>query len=81
MNHESWACNNSTYEVTHRIPIPKLIEGKIEASDLLIRDGGYKRIGYIEINKNKLTVRLYYENTDDKKTDPSDWNGVYDLMR
>jgi hypothetical protein len=81
MNHEVWSCNNKTYEATHLIPIPKLADGKIEAKDLLIGSGGYKRTGYILINKSKLTVSLFYDNTDDKKIDPSDWNGEYNLIR
>ena len=80
MNHEVWS-SNKTYETTNLIPIPKLMDGKIEANELLVGKSGYKRSGYILINKNKLTVKMFFHNTDDNRIDADDWNGEYNLIR
>ena len=80
MNHELWS-RNKTYEATALIPIPKLVDGKIDANQLLVDEGGYKRIGYILINKNELTIKMFFLNTDDKKIEANIWNGEYNLIR
>lgn len=70
-----------TYEDSVLIPIPKVEDGRIEGKDIPTTPGNYKRLGYILINKNKLTINLSYDNFDDKRIDPSTWNGEYNLIR
>lgn len=81
MNHEFWSCNSKTYEDSALFQIPKSIDGRIEGNELPSEPGDYKCSGFIDINKNKLVVNLFFENTDDNRIEPSRWNGKYNLIR
>ena len=71
---------NKTYEDSILIPIPTLADGTIEGKDIPVEKGYYNYQGEIIINKKQLKVNLLINNTDDKKIEPLDWNGEYNLI-
>jgi hypothetical protein len=72
---------NKTYEDSLLIEVPSLQNGKINGKDIPVRQGYYKYRGEITIHDSKVQVNLSYDNTDDKKTEPTSWNGEYVLVR
>jgi hypothetical protein len=71
---------NKTYEDSLLIPLPALADGTIKGKDVSVEKGYYKYEGEIVINKKQAKVNLLINNTDDKKIEPSDWNGEYNLI-
>lgn len=69
-----------TYIDSTKIVIPRS-EGNIDGLEIPNRLGSYKIMkgNAISISNNKLQVKLYYDNYDDKKIDPSTRNGDYEL--
>jgi hypothetical protein len=66
-----------TYEDSILIEIQEYKDGVIDGRTIPVKPGYYKYEGNILINKNRLQVNLLINNTDDKKLNPSDWNGEY----
>jgi hypothetical protein len=70
-----------TYIDSTKFVIPKS-EGVIDGLEIPNRQGFYKIMKgkAISIANNKMEVSLFYDNYDDKKIDPSTWNGDYELV-
>ena len=71
---------NKTYEDSILIPIPQTKNGIIHGSSIPVESGSYKYRGDIVIQNNTLQIRLSYDDTDDKKLVPFDWNGAYNII-
>ena len=69
-----------TYIDSAKFEIPRA-EGIIDGLEIPNRPGSYKIIkgNAIIIRDKTMTFSLFYDNYDDKKTDPSTWNGNYEL--
>ena len=69
-----------TYIDSAKFEIPRS-EGIIDGSEIQNRTGSYKILkgNAITINNKTMMVNLFYDNYDEKKTDPSTWNGNYEL--
>jgi hypothetical protein len=61
------------------ISIPEWKDGIIKGKDIPVEKGYYKYQGYISINTDTVKVNLVIINTDDDKTVPETWNGIYYL--
>jgi hypothetical protein len=70
-----------TYEDSISFPLPYVLDGIIEGNRIDVKKGYYKYKGNIEFKGTKLKVNLFYENIDDKKLEPLDWNGDYNLVK
>ena len=68
---------SQTYEDSILIEIQEFKDGMIDGKTIPVKPGYYKYEGNILINKNRLKVNLLINNTDDKKLNPSGWNGEY----
>jgi hypothetical protein len=68
---------NKKYWDSIIIALPSLRDGKIDGADIPVPKGYYKYLGDITINGDELQVNLLINNTDDKKIEPSEWNGKY----
>jgi hypothetical protein len=73
--------SNETYEDIVILQVPSLQDGTIKGQEIPVRGGRYKYLGEIIIEGDKVQVNLNYDNTDDKKIEPTSWNGEYILMR
>jgi hypothetical protein len=73
--------SNKTYEDSLILQVPSLQDGTIKGEEVPTRKGYYKYLGQIIIDRKKLQVNLSYDNTDDKKIEPTSWNGEYVLVR
>lgn len=71
---------NETYIDSAKFEIPRA-EGIIDGLEIPNQPGSYKILkgNAIIITSNSMKVNLFYDNYDDKKTDPSTWNGEYEL--
>jgi len=69
-----------TYIDSTQFEIPRA-DGIIDGLEIPNRPGSYKILkgNAITITNRTMTVNLLYDNYDDKKTDPSTWNGTYEL--
>jgi hypothetical protein len=69
-----------TYIDSMKFKIPRP-EGIIGGSEIQNRPGSYKIINgkAITIKNKTMKVELFYDNYDNKKIDPSTWNGEYKL--
>ena len=67
-----------TYEETYELDLPR-IEGVVQGTEIPRPRGWYKLLGTVTFDGDRMTVDLYYDNTDDKIRDPLSWNGVYTL--
>lgn len=54
-------------------------QGVIKGEEFPTRKGLYKILGTINIVKDKMTVDLYYDDTDSKIKNPLSWNGEYKI--
>jgi hypothetical protein len=70
-----------TYEDSISFPLPYVLDGIIEGNRIDVKKGYYKYKGNIEFKGTKLKVNLFYDNRDDKKIEPLDWNGDYNLVK
>ena len=68
-----------TYEDSNKYIIPR-INGVTKGYELPKVTGQYNSVGTISIEKNQVDINLSFDNTDDKKLDPDDWNGHYKLV-
>jgi hypothetical protein len=70
-----------TYVDSVKFEIPRA-NGIIDGLEIPNRPGSYKILkgDAIVINNNKMKVHLFYDNYDDKKVEPSELNGDYDLQ-
>jgi hypothetical protein len=73
--------SNDTYEDSVILQVPSLQDGTIKGEVIPVRKGRYKYLGEIAIEGKKVQINLSYDNTDDKKIEPTSWNGVYNLVR
>ena len=72
---------NETYEDSVILQVPSLQDGTIKGEEIPVRKGYYKYLGQIVIDGKEVQVDLSYDNTDDKKIEPTSWNGKYVLVR
>jgi hypothetical protein len=72
--------SNKTYEDSVILQVPSLQDGTIKGEDIPVSKGHYKYLGQIHIDRKKVQVDLSYDNTDDKKIEPTSWNGKYVLV-
>jgi hypothetical protein len=72
------ALSRNTYEDSMQFAIPR-DQGIINGSEIPIRPGYYKFTGTIKIENDKLEIKLFADNYDDKKLNPDTWNGMYNL--
>lgn len=73
--------SNETYEDSVVLQVPSLQDGTINGKEIPVRKGYYKYLGQIVIDGKKIQVDLSYDNSDDKKIEPTSWNGKYILVR
>lgn len=73
--------SGKTYEDSIVLQIPSLQNGTIKGEEIPVRKARYKYLGQIIIDGKKVQVDLSYDNTDDKKVEPTSWNGAYILVR
>jgi hypothetical protein len=59
-----------------------LQDGIIKGEEISVRKVSYKYLGQIIIDGKNVQIDLSYDdNTDDKKIEPTSWNGKYVLVR
>jgi hypothetical protein len=75
------ALSNTTYKDSLILEVPSLQNSKVNGKDIPVRKGYYKYLGNLTIQGNKVQVNLSYDNTDDKVTEPTSWNGEYILVK
>ncbi len=70
-----------TYEDSAEFEIPRA-DGVIDGLEVPNNPGSYKIVkgNAITIKNNKIIIRLFYDNYDDKRIEPSTWNGDYELQ-
>jgi hypothetical protein len=73
--------SNETYEDSVIFQVLSLQAGTIKGGEIPVQKGHYKYLGQIIIDGKKVQVNLSYDNTDDKKIEPTSWNGEYILVR
>lgn len=73
--------SSKTYEDSILILVPSFNDGIIKGEDVSIEKGHYKYLGELSITGNRLKVNLFHDNTDDKRVEPTSWNGKYNLVR
>ena len=73
--------SNKTYEDSLIVEVPSLQNSKINGKDIPVRKGYYNYVGEIIIQGEKVQINLNYDNTDDKKIEPTSWNEEYQLIR
>ena len=73
--------SNETYEDSVILQVPSLRDGIIKGQEIPVRKGYYSYLGEIIIHNEKVQVNLSYDNTDDKKVEPTSWNGKYIFVR
>jgi len=66
-------------EYTIQFDLPR-IEGEIDGSEIPRKPGYYAIVGKIIIHGDAMQVKLYYDNSDDKKLDALSENGKYTLI-
>ena len=82
MVHDSWSVlSNKTYEDSLILQVPSLENDTITGEEIPVQKGHYNYVGQIIIDAEKVWVDLSYNNTDDKKIEPTSWNGEYILTR
>lgn len=65
-----------TYEESYEFELPR-IEGVVKGEEIPRPHGWYKLLGTVTFAGERMTVDLYYDNTDDKTQPPLSWNGDY----
>jgi hypothetical protein len=73
--------SNETYEDSVIFQVSSLQSGTIKGEEIPVQKGRYKYLGQIIIDGKKVQVNLSYDNTDDRKIEPTSWNGEYILVR
>jgi hypothetical protein len=71
----------STYIDSSQFEIPRA-SGIIDGREIPAEPGYYQLLPgpAIVFSQNSLRLALFYDNYDDRKTDPSAWNGEYELV-
>ncbi|ULQ55965.1 hypothetical protein KJS94_15045 [Flavihumibacter rivuli] len=65
-----------TYEDSLTFLLPRN-KGVIQSNEIKELQGRYKPTGTISIDKDEMSIKLYYDN---EQTDPYSWNGKYNLQ-
>ena len=65
-----------TYTATQVLVVPRLA-GTVDGAEIPVKPGHYKLTGSIAFAGGRMTVDLYYDNTDDNIRNPLSWNGEY----
>ena len=73
--------SDETYEDSVILQVPSLQDGTIKGEEIPVQQGRYKYLGQIIIDGKNIQVNLSYDNTDDKKIEPTSWNGEYTLVQ
>jgi hypothetical protein len=73
------AMQGKTFVLTAILTVPR-IEGIVEGREIPVAPGHYKFLGQIEFSGSRMKIDLYADNYDDKRKDPSTWNGEYNLV-
>ncbi len=66
------------YTATKVLTVPRLT-GTVDGAEIPVKPGYHKLLGSIVFDGERMTVDLYYDNTDDCIRDPLSWNGAYTL--
>jgi hypothetical protein len=75
------AVSRKTYVDSVYFKIPFKGNGILKGEKIEVEKGNYSYEGKIKIDNENVTVDLYFNNVDDKKIEPSEWNGKYDLNK
>ena len=75
------AVSRKTYVDSVYFKIPFSRNGILKGEKIEVEKGNYSYRGNIKIDDENVTVDLYYNNVDDKKLEPSEWNGNYNLKK
>ncbi len=67
-----------TYSATKVLTVPRLT-GTVDGAEIPVQQGYYKLLGSIVFDGDRMTVDLYYDDTDDRVRHPLSWNGAYTL--
>ncbi len=70
---------SKTYEEHLELDLPRL-SGAIRGDEIPVKSGYYEYTGTIEVSGTQMRVDLYYDNTDEKVSEPLSWNGQYVLV-
>ncbi len=71
--------SDNIYTDSLLIYIPGLKNGEIKGVEIPVDKGNYKFQGSVFVNDNRLIVKIFIVNTNEKTLIPSDWNGSYVL--
>lgn len=75
------AFSRKTYVDSIYFKIPFKENGILKGDKIEVEKGNYNYKGNIKIDNGNVTVDLYINNVDDKKIEPSEWNGKYNLKK
>ena len=70
-----------TYGDSILFPLPYVLDGIISGNRIDVKKGYYKYKGNIEFRGTKIKVNLFYDNNDNGKLEPLDWNVDYNLVK
>lgn len=81
-HHPISALRRQTYRDSIILQLPAAASGLIAGASIPVAPGYYDYLGTIRLQPEarKVTVKLFYDNTDDQQQDPLGWNGEYDLL-
>ncbi|SFQ84024.1 hypothetical protein [Hymenobacter arizonensis] len=76
------ALQRKTYRDSITFQLPATASGLIAGSSIPLAPGSYAYRGSILLQPEarKVTVQLFYDNTDDQRRDLLGWNGEYELL-
>ncbi|MFC3150620.1 hypothetical protein ACFOEK_06260 [Litoribrevibacter euphylliae] len=74
------AIKGATYEETKHFKIPRS-SGRIEGYEIEVPKGYYKYVGFIDIQTDRITIDLKYNDTDQGRQIDTGWSGEYKLVR
>ena len=76
------ALRQQTYRDSLTLHLPAVASGVINGATIPVAPGYYVYLGTIRLQPEarKVTVKLFYDNTDDRQREPLGWNGEYDLL-
>ena len=75
------AVSRKTYVDSVYFRIPFNGNGVLNGEKIEVENGNYAYEGNIKISNGNVYVDLYFNNVDDKKLEPSEWNGKYNLKK
>jgi len=71
---------NNKYLDSISLKLPRS-SGVVYGKEIPVEKGYYRILGKLTIIDTIVTVKLYYDNTDDHRKDESGWNGIYYIHR